>query len=108
MAKKSFAPPVTNFSISCDPSLVTWLNNYAHEKRTSRSKVVRKALVDFRAEHEAAETAVNGTVIDPEERCVGCGAAVIHNFGVAICMNDTKRCQLESLPGGGHRVKVIE
>jgi len=38
MAKKQFAPPVTNFSISCDPSMVTWLNEYAHTNRTSRSQ----------------------------------------------------------------------
>jgi len=106
MAKKQFAPPVTNFSVSCDPSLVAWLNKYAHSKQTSRSKIVRKALIDFRAEHQDADTNVNGPVIDPEERCVGCGAVVMHNFGMAICMNDVKRCNIEALPGGGHQVKV--
>jgi len=108
MAKKQFAPPVTNFSISCDPSLVDWLNEYAHKNRTSRSRIVRKALIDFRAEHEEAETNENGPVIDPEERCVGCGAVVMHNFGRAFCMNDIKRCNIEALPGGGHRMKVME
>jgi len=86
MAKKSFAPPVTNFSISCDPSLVTWLNNYAHAKRTSRSKVVRKALVDFRAEHEAAETNESSPHFDPAERCIVCQALVLRMPGVrALC-----------------------
>jgi hypothetical protein len=85
MAKKSFAPPVTNFSISCDPSLVTWLNNYAHEKRTSRSKVVRKALVDFRAEHEA-DARVAFTHLDPVDRCVECSALVLQVPGArALC-----------------------
>ena len=104
MAKKSFAPPVTNFSISCDPSLVDWLNDYAYKKKTSRSKIVRKALVDFRAEHKAADTDVNGAIIDPEERCVGCGAAVIRNFGIVICMG-TARCKIEPDPEGGNRMK---
>jgi len=85
MAKKQFAPPVTNFSISCDPSLVDWLNDYAHKKRTSRSKVVRKALVDFRAEH-VADADENAPVLDPERRCVICDGMVIRVHGVApIC-----------------------
>jgi len=107
MAKKSFAPRVTNFSISCDPSMLDWLDNYAIKNRTSRSKIVRKALIDFRAEHQTADAIDNGPKIDPEERCVGCGAVVIHNFGVAICMNDVKRCNIEALPGGGHRMKEM-
>ena len=78
MAKKQFAPPVTNFSISCDPSMVAWLNEYAYKNRTTRSKVVRKALVDFRAEHKDAPVDVNAPVMDPERRCVECGAVVIH------------------------------
>jgi len=69
MAKKEFAPPVTNFSISCDPSLVKWLNDYAHKKRTSRSKIVRKALIDFRAEH-TAEPDENAAILDVKTRCI--------------------------------------
>jgi len=105
MAKKSFAPPVTNFSISCDPSLVDWLNDYAYKNKTSRSKIVRKALIDFRAEHKAADTDVDGAIIDPEERCVGCGAAVIRNFGVVVCMGPAPRCRIEADPAGGNRMK---
>jgi len=86
MAKKSFAPPVTNFSISCDPSLVDWLNDYAYKKRTTRSKIVRRALVDFRAEHEALDISENAPVIHPEERCVVCGASVLRNHGLVLCM----------------------
>ena len=108
MAKKSFAPRVTNFSISCDPSMLDWLDSYAIKNKTSRSRVVRKALIDFRAEHKASITDDNGPKIDPEERCVGCGAVVMHNFGIAICMNDSKRCNIEALPGGGHRLKKEE
>jgi len=104
MAKKSFAPRVTNFSISCDPSMLDWLDDYAIKNKTSRSRVVRKALVDFRAEHKA-DTNENGPKIDPQERCVSCGAQVIHNYGLAICMNDNKHCNIEALPGGGHRLK---
>jgi len=104
MAKKSFSPPVTNFSISCDPSLVTWLNEYAHINKTSRSKIVRKALVDFRAEHKAADTDDNGAVIDPQERCIGCGAAIMRNFGIVICLGPG-RCRIEPDPSGGNRMK---
>jgi len=87
MAKKQFAPPVTNFSVSCDPALVKWLNDYAHRKRTSRSKLVRKALIDFRAEH-MDEPDDNAAIIDPARRCVICDAAVIRQYGVAICTID--------------------
>jgi len=86
MAKKQFAPPVTNFSVSCDPSMVTWLNEYAHTNRTSRSRIVRKALIDFRAEHEEAPGDGTPPVLDPERRCVICDAMVIRVPGVApIC-----------------------
>jgi hypothetical protein len=86
VSKKSFAPPVTNFSISCDPSLVTWLNNYAHEKQTSRSRVVRKALVDFRAEHETTDTNESTPHFDPVARCIECNALVLQVPGArALC-----------------------
>jgi len=77
MAKKQFAPPVTNFSISCDPSMVAWLNEYAYKNRTTRSKIVRKALIDFRAEHEDAPSDENAAIIDVQLRCDECDAAVI-------------------------------
>ena len=76
MAKKQFAPPVTNFSVSCDPAMVAWLNEYAYKNRTTRSKIVRKALIDFRAEH-IDEPDDNAPVIDVQLRCVICDAAVI-------------------------------
>jgi len=95
MAKKEFAPPVTNFSISCDPSLVDWLNNYAHKKRTSRSKIVRKALIDFRAEH-TAEPDENAAIIDVKLRCVECDAAVIRvPGGPSICTWSSAHTQEE-------------
>jgi len=77
MAKKQFAPPVTNFSVSCDPAMVAWLNEYAYSHRTTRSKIVRKALIDFRAEHEDAPSDENAAIIDVQLRCVECDAAVI-------------------------------
>jgi len=88
MAKKQFAPPVTNFSISCDPAMVAWLNEYAHKHRTTRSKIVRKALIDFQAEHKAAPALESAPVIDPARRCVECDAAVIRQYGNAICTID--------------------
>jgi len=94
MAKKQFAPPVTNFSISCDPSMVTWLNEYAHTNRTSRSRIVRKALIDFRAEHQAAETDVNAPVMDPERRCIVCNATVIRIPGQrGLCIESSQHIQ---------------
>jgi len=77
MAKKGFAPPVTNFSVSCDPTMVAWLNEYAHKNRTTRSKVVRKALVDFRAEHKMSDVDEKAPVIDVQLRCDECDSAVI-------------------------------
>ena len=94
MAKKSFAPPVTNFSISCDPSMVTWLNEYAHKNRTSRSRIVRKALIDFRAEHEDALSDVNAPVMDPERRCIVCNATVIRMPGQrGLCIESSQHVQ---------------
>jgi len=96
MAKKSFAPPVTNFSISCDPSMVDWLNEYAYANRTSRSRIVRKALIDFRAEHRAPETDVNAPVMDPKRRCVVCNATVIRVAGVKpLCIESSQHTQPE-------------
>jgi len=84
MAKKQFAPPVTNFSVSCDPAMVKWLNEYAYKNRTSRSKIVRKALIDFRAEH-MDEPDENAAIMDVNRRCVECDAAVVRQYGLAIC-----------------------
>jgi len=94
MAKKQFAPPVTNFSVSCDPSMVAWLNEYAYAHRTTRSRIVRKALIDFRAEHRAPETDVNAPVMDPTRRCIVCNATVIRVAGVApLCVESSSHVQ---------------
>jgi len=93
MAKKQFAPPVTNFSVSCDPALVKWLNEYAHKNRTSRSKLVRKALIDFRAEH-MDELDVNAPIIDVQIRCDVCDAAVIRvPGGRTLCTTSSAHMQ---------------
>lgn len=93
MAKKQFAPPVTNFSVSCDPSMVAWLNEYAYKHRTTRSRVVRKALVDFRAEHKDAPSDETAPVIDPNRRCIHCDATVIRQHGMAICTRSSSHDQ---------------
>jgi len=86
MAKKSFAPRVTNFSISCDPAMLDWLDDYAIKNSTSRSRVVRRALIDFRAEHKDAPDDGTPPLMDPSARCVECDAMVIRAPGVApIC-----------------------
>jgi len=93
MAKKGYAPPVTNFSVSCDPAMVKWLNDYAHKKRTSRSKLVRKALIDFRAEH-MDEPDDNGPKLDVKTRCIICDAMVIRQPGIrAICSMSSAHIQ---------------
>ena len=86
MARKSFAPPATNFSVSCDPVILEWLTRYAYEKKTTRSKVIRQALIDFRKKNEERSGDVNGPIINPDERCCVCGAAVLRNFGLVLCM----------------------
>jgi len=93
MAKKGFAPPVTNFSVSCDPSMVAWLNDYAYKNRTTRSKVVRKALIDFRAEHKDAPAPDSTPIIDPTARCIECDATVIRQYGMAICTRSSAHKQ---------------
>jgi len=85
MAKKQFAPRVTNFSVSCDPAMLDWLDAYAIKNRSSRSRIVRKALIDFRAEH-MDEPDDNAAIIDVKLRCVECDAAVIRvPGGPSIC-----------------------
>ena len=94
MAKKSFATRVTNFSISCDPSMLDWLDSYAIKNRTSRSRIVRKALIDFRAEHEDAPSDVNAPVMDPKRRCVECNATVIRIAGTRpLCIESSQHIQ---------------
>jgi len=94
MTKKSFAPPVTNFSISCDPAMVTWLNEYAYKNRTTRSRIVRKALIDFRAEHKDAPMDGNAAVIDVSHRCIICDASVIRQKGIrGICTASSAHVQ---------------
>jgi len=86
MAKKSFAPPVTNFSVSCDPSVLDWLNQYAYENKTTRSKLIRKAIMEFRENHRAAPVNENTPQIDAAG-CVVCNAEVLRMPGVrALCL----------------------
>jgi len=68
--------------------MLTWLNNYAHENRTSRSKVVRAALVAFRSEHRRESAPDEQPQIDNSRRCVECGATVVRQYGLAICTID--------------------
>ena len=93
MAKKQFAPRVTNFSISCDPAMLDWLDNYAIKNRTSRSRVVRKALIDFRAEHKDAPADESTPIIDPARRCIECDATVIRQYGMSICTRSSAHKQ---------------
>ncbi len=86
MAKKSYAPPVTNFSVSCDPVTLEWLTEYAYRKKTTRSKVIRQALVDFRKKFETPIANENTPKIAPEG-CIVCGAEVLRMPGVrALCL----------------------
>jgi len=107
MVKKSFAPPVTNFSISCDPSMVTWLNEYAYKHRTSRSRIVRKALIDFRAEHKDAPSDRTAPIVDPRVVC-WCGALILTVPGVRpMCTVDPNHDQKIHPKGSLHRSRGI-
>jgi len=91
MAKKSFAPPVTNFSVSCDPSVLDWLNLYAFEHKTTRSKLIRKAINDFRAANEDAycrELQISAA------KCIVCGTEVLSVPGVrGLCLESPSHIQ---------------
>jgi len=100
MARKSFSPRVTNFSISCDPALLDWLDSYAIQNQTTRSKLVRKAIIDFRAEHQAPVESENTPQITPVG-CVVCGAEVLQMPGVrALCLESPGHVQ--------EPVKIVE
>ena len=93
MARKSYAPPVTNFSVSCDPSTLEWLTEYAYRKKTTRSKVIREALVDFREKFETRIGSENTPKIAPEG-CIVCGSAVIRVPGVrGLCLESSAHVQ---------------
>jgi len=93
MAKKSFAPPVTNFSVSCDPSVLDWLNLYAFEHKTTRSKLIRKAINDFRAANEEAPESENTPRISAA-KCIVCGTEVLSVPGVrGLCLESPSHIQ---------------
>lgn len=93
MAKKSFAPPVTNFSVSCDPSLLDWLNKYAYENKTTRSKLIRKAILDFRTQHETPVVNENTPQI-ASVGCIVCGAEVLKLHNVrGLCLESPHHIQ---------------
>jgi len=50
--KEGYADPVAIASFSMDPTIIAWLNKYAQEHQTSKSWIVRKALLDFREKHD--------------------------------------------------------
>ena len=51
-----YADPVASASFSMDPVIITWLNKYAHEHKTSKSWIVRKALLDFQEKYDQVTT----------------------------------------------------
>ncbi len=60
--KEGYADPVAIASFSMDPAIIAWLNKYAHEHKTTKSWIVRKALLDFQEKY------------DPKKwTCKGCG-----------------------------------
>jgi len=54
--REGYAQPVAIASFSMDPVLITWLNNYAVEHKTSKSWIVRKALTDFKEKYDPQNT----------------------------------------------------
>jgi len=53
--KSGFSKPVAVASFSMDPVMVTWLNDYAHAHKTTKSRIVRKALVLFQEKYDPVE-----------------------------------------------------
>jgi len=54
--REGYAAPVAIASFSMDPVLITWLNNYAVDHKTSKSWIVRKALTDFKEKYDPQNT----------------------------------------------------
>ena len=50
--KEGYAQPVAIASFSMDPAIITWLNGYAQEHQTTKSWIVRKALLDFQEKYD--------------------------------------------------------
>jgi len=53
--REGYAKPVAIASFSMDPAIINWLNGYAHEHKTTKSWIVRKALTDFKEETTKAQ-----------------------------------------------------
>jgi len=73
--REGYAKPVAIASFSMDPVLINWLNGYALEHKTTKSKIVRMALTDFKEK----------TVLNEKLDCKKCGARNDREFAYMGC-----------------------
>ena len=78
--KEGYAKPVAIASFSMDPVLINWLNGYAQEHRTTKSAIVRRAILDFKE-----KTTPKGW------DCPKCGAVSSADFGTCWKCEEPKQ-----------------
>jgi len=80
--KEGYADPVAIASFSMDPAIITWLNGYAQEHQTTKSWIVRKALLDFKEKYEPKATT---GLPDGFWQCPACEQATANSDADSAC-----------------------
>jgi len=85
--REGYAKPVAIASFSMDPELINWLNDYATKQtgagsNTTKSWIVRKALLDFREKHDPQTTA---GLPEGFWQCPACEQATANSDADAAC-----------------------
>lgn len=80
--REGYAAPVAIASFSMDPVLINWLNGYAQEHQTTKSWIVRKALLDFKEKYEPKATT---GLPDGFWQCPACEQATANSDADSAC-----------------------
>jgi len=80
--REGYAKPVAIASFSMDPELITWLNKYAHSHKSTKSWIVRKALLDFQEKYDP-QTPTG--LPDGFWQCSACEQATANSDADAAC-----------------------
>ena len=82
--REGYANPVAIASFSMYPVQIEWLNGYALKHKTSKSWIVRKALLDFQEKHDPEPTGA------PEGfwQCPACDLPTANSNDANTCWRD--------------------
>ena len=80
--KEGYADPVAIASFSMDPVIITWLNGYAQQHQTTKSWIVRKALIDFKEKYDPKVTT---GLVEGFWQCSACELPTANQDADAFC-----------------------